>query len=73
MKLTDVLELDKPLPSDPHERLIEAHRRWGLVTETTYKTMTAIFPDYAECMDLISRQILKAERETAHYSAPGEA
>lgn len=73
MKLADVLELDKPLPDDPHERLIELHRRWGLVTDTTYRTMTALFPDYGEEMDLLTRQISKAEREAAVYGAPGEA
>lgn len=73
MKLATILELDKSLPDDPHERLIELHRRWGLVSEATYRTMLSIYPDYAEEVDLLSRQILHAEREAAHYSAPGEA
>lgn len=73
MNLETILALDAPLPKDPYERLIEVHRRWGLVTETTYKTMSSIFPDYADMMDLLMRQISKAERETASYVAPGEA
>lgn len=73
MKLDNVLETDKPLPEDPYERLMELHRRWGLVTDTTYRIMTAIFPDYADVMDRIQGDLIKAERETAAYSAPGEA
>lgn len=73
MKLTDVLELDKPLPTDPHERLMETHRRWGLVSDTTYRTMMLIYPDYADAMDLLMKQIWKAERDAACYSAPGDA
>jgi hypothetical protein len=73
VKLTDVLELDKQLPSDTHERLIELHRRWGLLTDTTYRTMTALYPDYEQAMDLLMKQIMRTEREAAHYGAPGEA
>lgn len=73
MKLDNVLETDAPLPADPYERLIELHRRWGLVTEKTYLIMSAIFPDYTDVMDRIQSDLLKAERETAAYSAPGEA
>lgn len=73
MKLADLLELSAPCPKDPFDALVRTRAQIEMVNKRTIEVMSAIYPDYVECVATLGRREEELGAALGSFGAGGDA